>query len=693
MAKKTFVTYNEARAFAKSNNIQSSTEWRKCVKNDIYPQYPENVYKTEWVSWGEFLGNGKVADNYKVYMPYDEAKSYLENFKIKSGAEYHKWWTLNKPYNLPRNANKTYMRIGGWVSWDDFLSLDRNIVKMEAIKNRWIPFNELKDIIIKANIKNKKDYQEWYKTYGNDTIPSSPETVYKTMGEWNGWNDFCGTKKTLGITYKTYEDAKSFLRQFHLNSYSDYRKWWREQENIDLPCNVEQYYKKCGSWVSMSDFLGNKNIKNKEYITYQEAKNEIQPLGLSTVKDYINWWVKAKPINIPRNPPKFYGSEWTCWGDFLGSDILISSAEHYVSYTEAQKRVNSIGIQTATEFKEWIKKEKIVDIPKAPNAFYKDEWVSWPMFLSNGVVHKWSDETLMPFNELKKLVRENCISSVCEYNVWYKKTHLDGVPSLPQKAYKNEWVSWGDFLGIEYVTQNEREYYTYEECSKLIRSFNINGKEEFITFVKECDDTKIPHNPVAYYKDKWTTWGEFLGTNRIANQNIREFKYNLLEEFTSEYSFRDFLMENDVNLLYIILRNIEPKFEPLVKDLIKAIGGGTSDPIRDLEDKYRKPEEKEEPTEVDTPTATITEPSTIDDVDLDDDDDVEGFINDIPTDKKDEKKEPTIEDLTKARENEIKVINKIEHMLTPEDRQYIEDKFLNDRRRAWMTERDAKKVI
>ena len=49
--------------------------------------------------------------------------------------------------------------------------------------------------------------------------------------------------------------------------------------------------------------------------------------------------------------------------------------------------------------------------------------------------------------------------------------------------------------------------------------------------------------------------------------------------------------------------------------------------------------------------------------------------------------------IQKNRENKIKVINKIEHMLTPEDLKYIEDKFLNDRRREWMTERDAKKVI
>ena len=71
---------------------------------------------------------------------------------------------------------------------------------------------------------------------------------------------------------------------------------------------------------------------------------------------------------------------------------------------------------------------------------------------------------------------------------------------------------------------------------------------------------------------------------------------------------------------------------------------------------------------------------------MDDDDAVEAFISSTTTTV--EKTEPTIEDLTRARENEINLINTIEHMLTPEDRQFIKDKFLNDKRRNWMLERD-----
>ena len=106
-----------------------------------------------------------------------------------------------------------------------------------------------------------------------------------------------------------------------------------------------------------------------------------------------------------------------------------------------------------------------------------------------------------------------------------------------------------------------------------------------------------------------------------------------------------------------------------------------------MEDKYRA---QDETVTSDTISEEINV-TTINNIDLDDDDAVEAFINNTNT--KIEKAEPTIDELTRARENEINLINTIEHMLTPEDRQFIKDKFLNDKRRKWMFERDKKLKI
>lgn len=248
-------------------------------------------------------------------------------------------------------------------------------------------------------------------------------------------------------------------------------------------------------------------------------------------------------------------------------------------------------------------------------------------------------------------------------------------------------------------------------CPKCVGGAKFT-KEDFVTEANKVHNNKYDYSKVEYvnantkvcivcpeHGEFWQTPGNHLAGAGCPNcQGLRkEYKFNLLEEFIDEFRLRDFLMTNDENMIYIILRNIEkiePKFSPIAMDIDRALRADSNDPVKDLEDKYRKPEEEtantNETTTVETaavqPTAT-----SIQSVDLDDDDAVEAFVNNTTEgEKKDEKKEPTIEDLTKARETEIKIINEIEHMLTPEDRQFIKDKFLNDRRREWMKNRDRK---
>ena len=172
----------------------------------------------------------------------------------------------------------------------------------------------------------------------------------------------------------------------------------------------------------------------------------------------------------------------------------------------------------------------------------------------------------------------------------------------------------------------------------------------------------------------------------------KQYKFNLLEEFESEYEFRAFLANNDVNILYVILRNIEPKFEPLKRDIERALAHSTEvDPIKALRDKYTSDSEDEldeDEEKVDSNETEDLEAASSPSIDLDDDDAIDSMV---ATEATKEVDAPTIEDIVKNTQREIKVINKIEHMLTPEDREYIMNKFLNDKRRIWMAARENRK--
>ena len=166
----------------------------------------------------------------------------------------------------------------------------------------------------------------------------------------------------------------------------------------------------------------------------------------------------------------------------------------------------------------------------------------------------------------------------------------------------------------------------------------------------------------------------------------KEYKFNLLEEFESEYAFKAFLMNNDINILQVILRNIEPKYEPIKADIEKMLKNKSEkDPIKALKDKYSSDYDEEEESENEIPTNVID----ITTIDLDDDDAVDEILStESKEGENEEETEPSIEDVIKNTEQEIKVINKIEHMLTPEDREYIMSKFLNDKRRIWIAKRE-----
>ena len=171
----------------------------------------------------------------------------------------------------------------------------------------------------------------------------------------------------------------------------------------------------------------------------------------------------------------------------------------------------------------------------------------------------------------------------------------------------------------------------------------------------------------------------------------KQYKFNLLEEFENEYAFRAFLENNDINILLSILINIEPKYEPIKKDIERALAHASeTNPIQSLREKYSSDaEESDDDDYLDDTNTTDT-----DDFDWDNDDEVNDMISqesEAETDT-DTDNELSIDDIIRNDEEEIRVINRLdsEHLITPEVREYIKAKYKNDMRRAWMAKRDNK---
>jgi hypothetical protein len=127
----------------------------------------------------------------------------------------------------------------------------------------------------------------------------------------------------------------------------------------------------------------------------------------------------------------------------------------------------------------------------------------------------------LTYDEVKIWVKNNL--NVTSKNEWCKNIeHIPKfIPYCPREVYLNKgWVSWGDFLGTGRIWDNYVNYTSYVEAKKIIKNLQINSRDEYKKFIKgELIPKTIPSRPERYYKNRgWISWGDFLGTGRIANQ-------------------------------------------------------------------------------------------------------------------------------------------------------------------------------
>ena len=93
----------------------------------------------------------------------------------------------------------------------------------------------------------------------------------------------------------------------------------------------------------------------------------------------------------------------------------------------------------------------------------------------------------------------------------------------------------------------------FKEARNFARSLNLNGYDEWMSYVKREDfPPDVPRLPYRYYADKgWESWGDWLGTGNIANKDkitidfeaARSHVRNLKLKNTNEW--RDYINSDD----------------------------------------------------------------------------------------------------------------------------------------------------
>jgi hypothetical protein len=124
------LSYKDAKQYIKKLNVKFNTtkEYDKYIREnniECLPLAPKGKYikNNEWVSWSDYLGTEVIANQYKKFLSYNEAKKYVHRLKLKSRDE---WNDYKKSGKKPTNiANDTCVYGDEWKGWGDFLGNGR----------------------------------------------------------------------------------------------------------------------------------------------------------------------------------------------------------------------------------------------------------------------------------------------------------------------------------------------------------------------------------------------------------------------------------------------------------------------------------------------------------------------------------------------------------------------------------------
>ena len=108
------------------------------------------------------------------------------------------------------------------------------------------------------------------------------------------------------------------------------------------------------------------------------------------------------------------------------------------------------------------------------------------------------------FESARKFVRKLGLKNKPEWQEYCKSGNKpDDIPASPRLVYKNKgWINIGDWTGTGNIPTTERQYRSFTEAKKFVRSLNLKGIKEWQEYCKSGDKPEdIPSAPWSTYKE------------------------------------------------------------------------------------------------------------------------------------------------------------------------------------------------
>jgi hypothetical protein len=319
-----FLPFEEAREYVRSLGLKSIFQWIEWAKSSERPKniptVPDKIYNNKgWIGYGDWLGTGNIATRNREFLPFEEAREYVRSLGLKSVSQWQEWLNSGEtPENIPTNPYKIY-KDEGWISYGDWLGTGR------VREKDFLPFEEAREYVRSLGLKDTFQWRDWAKSSERpQNIPVNPNIAYQDNG-WMGYGDWLGTGRVREKEFLPFEEAKRYAQSLGFKTAFQWREWVKSSDKPqNIPAAPEVTYKDKG-WIDWYDWLGTNKTETVDYVSYDLAKEMIQPLEIKSPEQWIEYYKMNRiPKTIPQNPSVVYADKgWLGWGDFLGSEITL----------------------------------------------------------------------------------------------------------------------------------------------------------------------------------------------------------------------------------------------------------------------------------------------------------------------------------------------------------------------------------
>jgi hypothetical protein len=454
------MSFEEARAFIHALHLPDGMTplkrvWATYVKSgrkpDYIPSVPSAVYDEKWKGLTDWLG--VTGERHR---PFEEAREFVRALELRKQSEWNNYLRSGKrPKDIPAHPERVYA--SQWIGLGDWLG--SSILAHKNGKWQWRPFEDAREFVRSLSLSGTKAWKEYSGSDKPDDIPSAPYDVYE---EWKGFGDWLGTgRKSRGESWRPFEEARKYVRALNLPGTDDWYKYCASGERpADIPSSPSLAYGE--QWTNFGDWLGTGRSRDKQWRPFAEAREFVRTLNI-TGKNKWEAFCKSgnKPDDMPTNPQTVYNSEWHSWGDWLGTGRLANHGRQYRAFAEARKFAHDLDLSGQDEWFSYCKSgKKPIDIPIVPARAYPNDWKGMADWLGTRNIRKhWR-----PFAEARDLVHSLNLTNAKQWEEYAKSGQKPGdIPARPAKAYKDDWQSWGDWLGtgrvstrLEYEAKRQR---------------------------------------------------------------------------------------------------------------------------------------------------------------------------------------------------------------------------------------------